>query len=115
MKQDKYSPVNLICYACGCIPVIWIALLFAPYLDDGLIGLIKNVGAAFANPLHIVLCRDSLRAVLIFLLIYGLALAVFLSNDRNYRRREEMVQHSGVLQRKSVENMLISLRQKIKS
>ena len=35
------------------------------------------------------LCRDSLRAVLIFLLIYGLALAVFLSSDRNYRRREE--------------------------
>lgn len=89
MKQDKYSPVNLICYACGCIPVIWIALLFAPYLDDGLIGLIKNAGAAFTNPLHIVLCRDSLRTVLIFLLIYGLALAVFLSNDRNYRRREE--------------------------
>ena len=89
MKQDKFSPVNLICYACGCIPVIWIALLFAPYLDDGLIGLIKNAGAAFANPLHIVLCRDGLRTVLIFLLIYGLALAVFLSNDRNYRRREE--------------------------
>ena len=89
MKQDKYSPVNLICYACGCIPVIWIALLFAPYLDDGLIGLIKNAGAAFANPLHIVLCRDGLRTVLIFLLIYGLALAVFLSSDRNYRRREE--------------------------
>ena len=79
MKQDKFSPVSLICYACGCIPVIWIALLFAPYLDDGLIGLIKNAGAAFANPFHIMLCRDSLRAVLIFLLIYGLALAVFLS------------------------------------
>ena len=89
MKQDKFSPVSLICYACGCIPVIWIALLFAPYLDDGLIGLIKNAGAAFANPFHIMLCRDSLRAVLIFLLIYGLALAVFLSSDRNYRRREE--------------------------
>ena len=89
MKQDKCSPVSLICYACGCIPVIWIALLFAPYLDDGLIGLIKNAGAAFANPFHIMLCRDSLRAVLIFLLIYGLALAVFLSSDRNYRRREE--------------------------
>lgn len=89
MKQDKFSPVSLICYACGCIPVIWIALLFAPYLDDGLIGLIKNAGAAFANPFHIMLCRDSLRAVLIFLLIYGLVLAVFLSSDRNYRRREE--------------------------
>ena len=59
MKQDKFSPVNLICYACGCIPVIWIALLFAPYLDDGLIGLIKNAGAACANPFHIMLCRDS--------------------------------------------------------
>ena len=89
MKQDKFSPANLIFYACGCVPVIWIALLFAPYLNEGLVGLIKHSGAALANPFHIVFCRDSLRAVLIFLLIYGLALAVFLSNDRNYRRREE--------------------------
>lgn len=89
MKQDKFSPANLICYACGCVPVIWTALLFAPYLNEGLVGLIENSGAALANPFHIVLCGDSLRTVLIFLLIYGLALAVFLTNDRNYRRREE--------------------------
>ena len=87
MKQDKFSPANLSFYACGCVPVIWIALLFAPYLNEGLVGLIKHSGAALANPFHIVFCRDSPRAVLIFLLIYGLALAVFLSNDRNYRRR----------------------------
>ncbi len=90
MKQDKFSPVSLIMLVLA-IPVIWIALLFAPYLDAAFYCLIKYAGAAFANPFHIMLCRDSLRAVLIFLLIYGLALAVFLSSDRNYRRREEQV------------------------
>lgn len=35
------------------------------------------------------LCEDSTRAVLICLLIYGIGLGIYLSNDRNYRRREE--------------------------
>ncbi len=37
MKQDRLSKNNLILYACGLIPVIWFALLTAPYMGEGLI------------------------------------------------------------------------------
>ena len=48
-----------------------------------------NGGAALDHPFHITICKDSLKAALIFILCYGLGLGIFLSNDRNYRRREE--------------------------
>ncbi|MGM9603923.1 MAG: VirD4-like conjugal transfer protein, CD1115 family [Faecousia sp.] len=89
MRQDKFSRSRLILYACGIIPVVWLALLFAPYFGDGLAGLLQNGGAAFGDPFHIVLCEDSLKTVLIFLLCYGLGIGIYLSTDRNYRRREE--------------------------
>lgn len=89
MRQDKFSRPRLVLYACGMIPIIWLGLLLAPYMDGGLAGLLKNGGLAFADPLHIVLCRDSVKTVLIFLLFYGLGIGIYLSTDRNYRRREE--------------------------
>lgn len=89
MKQDKLSRTNIILYACGLIPLIWLALLTAPYLHDGLPTFLKNVGEAFSTPLHIELCEDSVKTVLIFLLIYALGLCIYISSDRNYRRREE--------------------------
>ena len=30
MRQDKFSKAHLILYACGIIPVVWLALLLAP-------------------------------------------------------------------------------------
>ena len=89
MRQDKFSRPRLILYACGMIPVIWLALLLAPYMGGGLVGLVQYGGAALNRPFYIVLCEDSLKTVLIFLLCYGLGIGVYLSTDRNYRRREE--------------------------
>ncbi|MDY5772845.1 MAG: hypothetical protein SPK32_05360 [Bacteroidaceae bacterium] len=89
MRTDKFSKANLILYACGLVPVTWIALLVAPWMEDGLPGLLANFGTAMNDPFHIVWCEDSVRTVLIFLLIYGIAIGIYLSNDRNYRRREE--------------------------
>ena len=89
VRNDKFSKASLTLYACGTIPVIWIALLLAPYVDDGLVALIRYGGAALNDPFHIVLCEDSLKAVLIFLTCYGLGIGIYLSTDRNYRRREE--------------------------
>ena len=89
MRQDKFAKPRLILYACGIIPAAWLGLLLAPYLSGGLIGLIRYGGAALNNPFHIVFCEDSLKTVLIFILCYGLGVGVYLSNDRNYRRREE--------------------------
>ena len=89
MRQDKFSKAHLILYACGIIPVVWLALLLAPYMGGGLAGLVQYGGAALDHPFHIVWCEDSLKTVLIFLSCYGLGIGVYLSTDRNYRRREE--------------------------
>ena len=89
MRQDKLSKPYLVLYVCGLIFVIWGALLLAPYLKDGLPGIMTHAGAAFQKPFQVTWCEDSGKAVLIFVLIYGVALGVFLSSERNYRRREE--------------------------
>ena len=89
MRQDKLSRTNIILYLCGIIPVVWLALLIAPYLSEGLPGLISNFGSVMSAPFNIQLCEDSARAVLILLLAYGVGLGIYISNDRNYRRREE--------------------------
>ena len=40
MRQDKFSKAYLTLYACGVIPVVWLALLLAPYMGGGLVGLV---------------------------------------------------------------------------
>ena len=89
MRHDKFSKQNILLYCLGTIPVVWLALRIAPFMEDGLPGLIRNFGAAMSRPFHITLCEDSLKTVLILLLCYGLAIGMYLSTQRNYRRREE--------------------------
>ena len=89
MRHDKFSKQNVLLYCLGTIPVIWLALLIAPFMEDGLPGLIRNFGAAMSRPFHITLCEGSLKTVLVLLLCYGLAIGIYLSTQRNYRRREE--------------------------
>ena len=73
----------------GIIPVIWIALLLAPYLNDGLVGIINNISKITENPFNIKLCENSLKTVFFFLLAYGLGIGVYLSTRKNYRKTEE--------------------------
>lgn len=89
MRHDKFSKQNILLYCLGTIPVIWLALRIAPFMEDGLPGLIKNFGAAMSRPFHITFCEDSLKTVLVLLLCYGIAIGIYLSTQRNYRRREE--------------------------
>ena len=89
MRHDKFSKQNILLYCLGTIPVIWLALLIAPFMEDGLPGLIKNFGAAMSRPFYITLCGNSLKTILVLLLCYGLAIGKYLSTQRNYRRREE--------------------------
>ena len=89
MRHDKFSQQNILLYCLGTIPVVWLALRIAPFMEDGLPGLIKNFGAAMSLPFHITLCGNSLKTILVLLLCYGLAIGIYLSTQRNYRRREE--------------------------
>ena len=89
VKQDKYSRTYLLIYALGLIPVIWVAILIAPYMDGGIPNLIAHMDQAFANPLGFQWCEDTPRTIVILCLIYMVAIGIFLSDDKNYRRREE--------------------------
>ncbi len=73
----------------GIVPVIWIALLLAPYVDKGLLGIINNFNKVLSEPFNIVICEDSLKTVLFLLLAYGLGIGIFFSTRKNYRRQEE--------------------------
>ena len=89
MRDDKFSTEYIVLYIFGLIATIWFSLLIAPTMSDGLAGLINELPNVMNNPFKITWCENSLKTVLILVMIYGIALGVYLSNERNYRRREE--------------------------
>lgn len=88
MRQDDKKIAKLF-YIIGIAPVIWTALLVAPYINGGIIGILKNSSNIFTRPFNISFTENSIKTVLIFLLIYLLAILVYESTRKNYRRREE--------------------------
>ena len=73
----------------GILPVVWLGLLIAPAAHGGLPEILARFPAAMNDPFHIELCGDSLKTVLVLLLLYGMGIGIYLSTRRNYRRREE--------------------------
>ena len=89
MKRDNDKRSAIILSLVGVVPVVWLALLIAPSVDDGLVEIVKNFSVSFDNPFNIVWCEDSFKTVLILLLCYCMGIGVYLSTQKNYRRREE--------------------------
>lgn len=89
MRQDRFSKDSIILYACGLVPAVWLALKIAPFIHGGLMEIIPKLGDVFNHPLQMTWCGDSLKTVLIFVLIYAMGIGIYLSTARNYRRREE--------------------------
>jgi len=73
----------------GIIPVVWLGLLIAPSVKGGLPEILTSLMNAMNDPFHIELCEDSVKAVLVLLLCYGMGGGIYFSTRRNYRRREE--------------------------
>lgn len=71
------------------LPVLWLGLLIAPYVSNGLVGIALGILNVADHPFQITFCSDSLRTVLVCELIYGLSALLFLSSQRNYRRGVE--------------------------
>ena len=89
MKHGDDYKAGLILSLCGIIPVVWLALLTAPYVSGSIVEIIGNLSVAIENPFSITVCGDSVRTVLIFLLAYGMGIGVYFSTRRNYRKGEE--------------------------
>lgn len=88
MKKDSQKE-ELILIAVLIVPVIWTALLVAPYIQNGLFSSIEKIIQALNHPFSITLCKDTPRTIGVFLLIYLMCVAIYFSTLRNYRRQEE--------------------------
>lgn len=88
MAEDKKRQI-IVLSIIGIIPVIWLALLIAPYSSGGLPSIVKNSNEIFNNPLNIKLCENSGKTVLFFMLIYIGGIVLYYSTRKNYRRNEE--------------------------
>ena len=86
-NEDKLT--EYILAGLGVIPIVWAALMVAPFLSQGLAGIVTGFTTGMNDPIKITWCADSMKAILIFLVIYGMGIGVYLSTRRNYRRGEE--------------------------
>ena len=89
MNRDSNKQSAIILAVIGILPVVWLGLLIAPSVKGGLPEILPSLLTAFNDPFHIELCGDSLKTVLVLLLLYGMGIGIYLSTRRNYRRREE--------------------------
>ena len=83
-KQDDYIFLGLL-----IIPVIWFAILIAPYSSGGLIYSLPYISEAINHPFSFSWCDNTPRMILIFTLIYAIGVMVYLSTMKNYRRTVE--------------------------
>jgi len=87
VRDNKTESIVLFCL--GGIVVVWLALLIAPNINGGLVEIINTLPQKVETPFQIEFCKDSIRTILIFLLIYCLGIGVYISSKRNYRRGKE--------------------------
>lgn len=87
MKRGE-TKTMLMLYLAFSFPVMYLALAAAPYLGEGLGGMLQGMILALEKP-NIVFCKDSLKTVLLFLLVYAGSIGVYLSMQKNYRRGAE--------------------------
>lgn len=73
----------------GIIPVIWLALVLAPYSNEGIIQVLPQIGSAMSDPFDVSWGENSLKTILLLLIIYGMAIGMYESSRKNYRRGEE--------------------------
>ena len=83
-QQNQY-----IIFALLTLPIIWIALIVAPYMDHGLIQALPSLGEALNHPFSLHWCTHSIKTIILFIIIYLIGISIYLSTARNYRHSEE--------------------------
>lgn len=75
--------------AFGAVVIVWVAVLIAPHMTNGLVSLLSAIEEISKNPFQLQWCEGTPRCIGVCLLIYGMAVLWIWSNQKNYRRREE--------------------------
>ena len=89
MKSGNDRRTVLVFLFLGCIPVILLALIIAPFAREGLIGILQHSDKIFQFSSDIRICRDSLKIAVLFLCAYFFGIGIYYASKRNYRRGEE--------------------------
>ena len=76
-------------YLVGVFLTIWVALLVAPRIDNGILQVISDWSEIISNPFKVTICANSIRVTFIFLVVYILGILLYESSKKNYRRGEE--------------------------
>ena len=85
MKDNK----DLFLYLFGMIPCIWLAILLAPYIDKGLVELMRVFPIIISNPFKITWISTTPKTIFLFLIIYVFIIGVYTFTRKNYRKTEE--------------------------
>lgn len=89
MKSGNGRKEVIIITLLGCIPVIWLALLVAPFAEDGLAEVLINSDKILKDPFDIRICEGSLKTAALFLGVYIMSICIYHASRRNYRKGEE--------------------------
>lgn len=89
MNPNKTAKGDAILWAVFSVPVAWAALIVAPCLGGGLSVVWQKLSAALATPFHIVWCENSLKCLLLFLVIYGAGALMYYTSHARLRTGEE--------------------------
>lgn len=71
------------------IPIIWMAILIAPYMDQGLIYALPHFSEALNHPFDLQWSAYTFKTITIILIAYLLGIGIYLSSPKNYRRQQE--------------------------
>lgn len=87
MRKDKQ--VELVFYFVGAVFIVWLSVLVAPCIHEGLFDAIIYLNEAMNSPFSFELCQDTLKCILISESIYSFSYLAYYYNRKNYRKNEE--------------------------
>lgn len=83
-KKEEFIFLGLL-----IIPITWLAILIAPYMDQGLIYALPHFSEALNHPFDLHWSSNTFKAITIFMIAYLLGIGIYLSSPKNYRRQQE--------------------------
>ena len=95
MRKDKQ--VEFVFYFVGAVFIVWLSVLVAPCIHEGLFDAIIYLNEAMNSPFSFELCQDTLKCILISESIYSFS---YLEEMRS------MVRQNGRIIKLSIKNML---------
>lgn len=84
VKKEEFIFLGLL-----IIPIIWLAILIAPYMDQGLIYAIPHFSETLNHPFDFHWSTYTFKTITIFMIAYVLGIGIYLSSPKNYRRQQE--------------------------